>query len=388
MRSTLQARNAELKKTIAQDIRKNTRPLNIAFYVTDPAKWACDSLYQAMAGDAAINAVIAVDTSPVSPSGDQNSLFFKKKGFKTETLNCNGSRKSVMTLCPDIVFYQQPWYIAPESAIEEVSKSTLTAYIPYSFMLIDDKKAHYSLPFHLHLWRYFCENDVLRNEYLAFCPEAAETVQSLGYPKIDGHVRLAVSSNSPHIIYAPHWSISSTRWAFSTFETNSLFFLDYALSHPGVKVTLRPHPNLRDQVIKDGFMTPQAYEEYLSKWSVHSNTCINEDADYLPLFYNSSLMATDCVSFLAEYLITGNPIVRMENTSSAPLNSFGREVLSFCYPAQTDAQLIKLLDRLVFTGKDDWRERRQKASRTLFPQCGQGGERIKSYLKKELLQND
>lgn len=43
--------------------------------------------------------------------------------------SASGISVSVLELKPDVIFYQQPWYINPKSAIELTSPHALTAYM-------------------------------------------------------------------------------------------------------------------------------------------------------------------------------------------------------------------------------------------------------------------
>ena len=385
-------RNRLLAQKVAQSVLEDRRPLRVVFYVTDPAKWSCSSLVSAMKQDPRFHVTIAVDSSPIFTNYENSCSFFSRIGSYLIRLwdPVSGVRLPVLDADPDIVFYQQPWYINAESAIDVVSLHALTAYVPYGYMLIDDNDSHYNLPFHMHLWRYFAENSFSQQIYIDFCPDVPGLV-SLGYPKMDMHTGYIKSRNrnrrvmgKPHIVYAPHWSISTTKWSFSTFEQYGRYMLQFATENPQLQFTYRPHPNLQHQLLKDGIMTPVDYSGYVGAWRDLPNTDISESGDYIDLFYNSDLLVTDSISFLAEYLATENPIIRLDNPSSRALNAFGEKVLSLCCRVNSDYDLSCGMKAYAAIGVKNPYYVRDEMECILFPNYGHAGERIKDYIYKEL----
>jgi hypothetical protein len=75
-------------------------------------------------------------------------------------------------------------------------------------------------------------------------------------------------------------------------------------------------------------------------------------------------MITDSCSFLAEYLPTLHPIVRLIDEHSVPLNNFGRKICAGYYEVSDNEELEKVCDSIQ-QHKDEKRALRSEISENL-----------------------
>ena len=205
-----------------------------------------------------------------------------------------------------------------------------------------------------------------------------------GYPKMDAY-RDPINPDiaklwkddehkKPRIIYAPHHSIErSGGFGMSNFVEHAGFFLDFAKNNPQYSFIIKPHPVLRSKCEAVNFMTPEEYDEYIEKW----RELPNGNAYTLGNYY--------CSSFLAEYFVSGKPIVLLESKSRMPFNNFGLKLREGMYRPQDVSEIEELLKEIFINGNDVLGEKRRQiiSQQFLLPECGVG-KYITDYLKKQL----
>lgn len=365
---------------------KTKKKLKILFYVNDRAKWCSDSLFKELQKHACFEANIALQHIDDAETDTKNINFFKNIDenliefhYKNEEA-CN-----LLTFEPDLVFYQQPWYHTEENSIEKVSKSCLTAYVPYGFMLNESVGTQYYLPFHFCLWRYFAENEEqkkLLNEKNNFL---SDRVLNLGYPKLDGYFSKNIQLQKPNkktVIYAPHWSIKNPNLDYSTFEKNYKYLLKKATNTPDINWIYKPHPVLIYQLEKTGFMSTKDYLAYENEWAKLPNAKVVTDGNYFDTFEESNLLITDSISFLAEYLPTGNPIIHLKNKNCCGFNKIAKKLIKNYYKAYDIKQIDRLIDQLIAQDNDCDYKKRMKALKYVMDNKTPAGENIVKYLIK------
>lgn len=73
---------------------------------------------------------------------------------------------------------------------------------------------------------------------------------------------------------------------------------------------------------------------------------------YFDLFNSSDLMITDSGSFLAEYLPTGQPIIRLVSSGAQPFNASGQQLNDAFYVADDSTGLQQVFKQIA-VGKTD-----------------------------------
>lgn len=361
---------------------KSKKKLKIIFYVSEKAKWSSDSLFRELKKYKNIEVNIALPFHISSICYESNLRFFEKIDKDIIKLNLtDGKPQSLLDFEPDIVFYQQPWEIDESNLCENISKSCLCAYIPYGYMLIESDYAHYYLPFHFSLWRYFAESAehkkllTRKNKFLG------QSTYNFGYPKIDIFKEKTPSVKSQKtVIYAPHWSIKGCHICYSTFDKNCWYFLEKAKSTPDIEWIFKPHPILIQSVITQGFMTCEEYCDYVREWENLPNAKVITDGNYMEEFLDTDALITDSVSFLAEYLPSKKPIVYLSNGSNVGFNIIAKKMMKDYYKVETTQEIDRIFDRVIVKGDDYLYKKRMKALKYVADNKIPAGEGIAKHL--------
>ena len=161
------------------------------------------------------------------------------------------------------------------------------------------------------------------------------------------------SQNKKRVIYAPHHSFyKDSMLGFGTFDWNYKFFFNFAKNHPEIEFIIKPHPELKRQIVKQGLMSISEMTQYFEMWENLPNAQVYEYGNYFDMFKTSDLLITDCNSFLYEYLPTKKPVIHLISESSVGHNSFGEKIISGYYNASNIDELNKQLELVLFKNED------------------------------------
>lgn len=356
---------------------KKGKKLSVFFLVNDNTKWNAQSVYMKFKKDSRFNAHIFVcrqeqtDDEQKTRNGYQEDCrFFEERNipfikgfdeFKQKNI-------SLLQYKPDIVFYIQPWgWKSGLYDITTIGKKALTAYIPYSLPLCNDKNDN-QLTFHLLVSFFYLPTEMSLKINRKDMMNKAKNCIVVGYPKLDEY-SLALTElehTQPKIIYAPHHSFTG-RLCFSTFKWNGRELLEYARTHPQTNWVFKPHPRLKFELVHNGIMTLEEANDYYDQWDTLLNTERYESGNYIDLFAKSEALITDCISFLGEYLPSGHPVLLLENKDSAGYNEFGNAIISSYYRCRDWKTLEETIESVIINKKDPIQPLRKNAQNSVFP---------------------
>lgn len=400
------AKYASIARKLRRSLRADHgRKISVWFLVNDNAKWNAQSVHDAMKANPRFEPNILVcrqeqteDEKKTRTGFADDCSFFDERGIRYVKGydEATGRDLSVLDFSPDVVFYCQPWgYADGLNDIKTVARKALTCYIPYSIPLCNDPNDN-GLTFHLLLWRFFLPSPVSSRINRAAMANAGRNCAVTGYPKLDEY-RAAGERDTSHfkrsaeakakIIYAPHHSFAN-RLSFATFEWNGRELLEYARSHPETSWVFKPHPRLRYELVATGMMTLAEANDYYASWDALPNASVYAQGDYIGLFAESSLLVTDSVSFLGEYLPSGNPVILLENPRSAGYNELGEAITAHYYRASDIDALRTSLDSVAISGIDGMRDARLKDSDAIFPREITAAGKILDIVSSALLEKD
>lgn len=360
---------------------KNKEKIKVAFVCEENQKWGYTKLYKLFLSNSRFE-VLPVILYPIITSSrveftqKANFEFFKNEGI--EALDGydykNDEIIPLESFQPDLVFYQQPWYLNNLNHPQHVSEFALTLMSPYGFTTLGEKnwgsdlvKAVYSS-----LWMFFSETKY----HLNFYKKAAnmrfkDNLYPSGSVKLDAYFsfdKTEVSNlwkgEGKRIIYAPHHSIFNNGLKMSTFHKNFKFFLDFAKTHPSLSFIFKPHPALKNACVQFGLMSEVKYNNYLDEWRNLPNSDVYEGGRYFELFKTSDVLVTDASSFPAEYFPTRKPIIFLERKDKAPLDAFGKKLFLGIYSLYDICEFENLLNKILFVD-DSLKPVREK----IFKQC-------------------
>ena len=304
--------------------------IRVLFIVSEIAKWKEQKVYEEMAGSDVFEPLIGLSAwnrqacllaEELSVVHNHAELFFRRLGDKVvHTVKVVGDKKIYCDLSefsPDIVYYTEPWSPCEKQDPWVVSKFALTVYTPYftpnyGVLSLDCHQLVHRL-----LYAYFTLNEAWGSAYrrsLRFVAHSTRFVPT-GHPSLDFY---ADAPNIPprknSVIYAPHFSFFNPNepnydQRYSTFDKNRNEILEYAKRHPEFNWVFKPHPILREWIMRSGLMTQEEVDNYFAEWAKIGVVC--EDGDYQDLFLDSFAIITDCGSFLTEYGATGRPVIHL-----------------------------------------------------------------------------
>ncbi len=392
---------------VIQKLRNNkNKKIRVAFICEENPKWGYQSIYDAMKNDDNFE-ILPIINYPIITYRRQEFLqgknisFFKSLGI--DSLDGFDYKKNqykhIEDFKPDIVFYQQPWYIKHFERPEFVSKYALTCIISYGFTSIDTQSwgSEDIRKLSGNMWKMFAESDYHNKFYQKAAQlKHKDILLTKGYPKLDfyktpiekKYERLWKDEGKEvthRIIWAPHHSIEKYGFEMSNFKEQYLYFLNLAKNHLEYNFIVKPHPSLRYKCISEKFMTAEEYDAYIDEWNSLDNASVYTDGNYFDIFKTSDVLITDSSSFLAEYFYSGKPIIFFKSANRAGFNEFGLKLINGFYIPAKKEETEDLLHKLLIEKRDPLKNLREQIIQKEFyyPKNGVGQEIVK-YLKKEL----
>lgn len=338
---------------------RKEKKYRVGFLVAHIQKWKCQSVFDLMKKENGLTPVIvvvpdfwkddAIETIKMRMAEIQEYCQRRNMDY---VVSWDDARKEATPLDSfdlDIVFYEQPWDINKIHQIKQVSKRSLTCYVPYYVPnygnLEYDCKA-----FHQQLFRYYVFNQSWKDLYLSKMGGCEDVLCPVGHPTLDFYLENKNQENKRYVIYAPHHSFGSSSIGFGTFEWSGRAILEFAKKHPEFNWLYKPHPNTKKELVRNNIMSQAEVEDYWSAWEEIGG--VYEGGEYLPLFQNSSCLITDCGSFLVEYFYTGNPVIHMiSGRAQEPVPAL-KEIIDCYYKVTTKEDLLLRMTELLVNKSD------------------------------------
>lgn len=246
----------------------------------------------------------------------------------------------------DVLFYTLGSLAYPEPyRIDRLSHHFLTCYIAYGVLLANQEEIQFNQISHHTAWRIYAgtSRDVFFYEH--FRKRVRSNARLTGHPKFDRYrawekdehvVRNGVISGSrPIVIWAPHWSIGLIYPILNNgmFDKICMGMLELMDEFSNIDFVFRPHPNLRHALAQTTFMNDENYRIYHEMMKARPNCRVEQGGGNIDLFVRSSAMITDSISFLAEYLPTGNPLLFLDRPDRARMNEQGEALVALHFRA-------------------------------------------------------
>jgi hypothetical protein len=384
------ARYRKKEQLVAQKIKLGKK-ITVVFLVREVSKWNATTVYRRMLENPLFDVFIALtiikdqyttETERIEEL-EKSKSFFKNLDMKSVVLYDpkSDSESCLSGYHPDLIFYDQPWSLKNDYALKKTSNFALSAYIPYSLEIANTAEANFNTEFQNLLWMYFAPNKfvdtLFRKGYLG------RSMRSFisGYPKLDAYLDKTTKNSKKKIIFAPHHSLeNNSGLQYATFLWSGALILELAKKHSDYEWVFKPHPRLRSALVTNSVMTRVEADEYYSSWSTLPNTSVYDGGEYLELFKSSDAMITDCVSFLAEYLPSENPILHLINAKSIGYNSLGSQIIKDYYKATNVNEFLAHFDKVVINEEDVLKEKRLEALEHVYLAPEGAGNSIVNHL--------
>lgn len=370
-------------RRLRKKVERNEK-IKVIFYTNEPQKWSYESVYREFENSQYFEPLIIVvpryrvhigeDKTRMSLEEQYN--FYKSRSYNVEYGYIDGHYIDIKSFQPDIFFYLQLAEIPGVDDPINISKYALTAYCPYAFQLSNYKK-EYLQSFHKLLFVYYVVHDLTIKRFESYRKGNSLNCISTGYPKLDVYHNRSLSDiqlkkfwKEPQkikIIYAPHHSfrkVKSNIFQFGTFPKNYQLILDLAKKTSDITTWIfKPHPMLRSVIVKEGIMSEEETKKYYDEWAKIGN--LYDTGDYFDIFISSDLMITDCASFLAEYLPSHKPLIRLINPRCIEFDEFGQKLSKCYYNAHNNEELLSIFKSIIFNKEDLLKEQRISFANTL-----------------------
>lgn len=256
-------------------------------------------------------------------------------------------------------------YTLEQYKIRNITKHSLCFNIPYAYFVTSYLFDFVKIDVQKMFWRIFVENKYNKSVYISSGIPAKKVVVS-GYPRLDELAEVQKERNRirKKIIIAPH-SISLKSPKGVEFA-EWLNFCDSLLmlpeKYPNIDFVFRPHSLLFVKLLEENIWSQEKIDAYIAKMKSYSNVVYQDGGDFSFDFVNSDGIIHDCGSFLAEYLLTGNPACYMQTKKENRkfYTELGRKCLDHYYIADTETILLRFIDEVILKGLDPMKDKRNK----------------------------
>ena len=289
------------------------------------------------------------------------------------------------SLKPDYVFFSRPYdyYRKDSYFIKEVSKYARTCYIPYGIQTVGgDIEKMVLTPECQHLNYFFLDNK-LRYDFVNNTLAQTDFAQYgraiyLGYPGIDILLKneqiKSVRENEFKILWLPRWNTDEGNCHFFDYKDT---LVDFSANQENCSVIFRPHPLCFKNFLNKGEMCEDDIKLLREQYSAPNR--IDETDSYLESFQESSVLIADETSMIAEYFITGKPIVFCKKQTH--FSALMEKLVEGCYVVENEDELVEILKKIK-NGEDSLKEVRKSITEEYLTDFGQSAA---INIKEELL---
>jgi hypothetical protein len=383
--------------------------VTVGFVVCSPAKWSTQALFEALSADRDFRPVFfpcLSDAEMRQPRASRAAAYATTRhyfaGLGPIALDLYDPATDRMhdarNITADVVFIQQPWGM--QDLPRQIVQRALPAYVHYGYPVIRNDTMQFGLrAFHPFLWCHFVPDATQARAMAAGGTPQAAHMPVTGHPKLDAYLTPAPdrsnasvwpNSSATHrkrVIFAPHHALAAGSLNLATFAWSGPAMLDLIQTNPQLDFVLKPHPNLAYEMGRGGKELATSFDAVMRGWHDAPNAAVLQGGDYFDLFRSSDAMITDSGSFLAEYLPSGAPLIRLVKDGSAPLNASGEALAPAFYTARDAQTLSQLFESVILQGDDPLAPARKTAIARLMPDDRSSAQRVMAHLRATLRPN-
>lgn len=318
--------------------------------------------------------------------GEELTFFLS---FDLNALRIDDVRDFDSFICDyDYVFYQRQYnrYLPVDMTNENVIKYSKTCYIPYATPEIK-KTGLYGKDFYRNIYLGFMESeyarDVMNSKFKGNVGKGIQKYVYVGYPPFENMMAHRSECLYRRILWTPRWSYDPYQGGSHFFEY-SKHINDYAQTHSGLEVCIRPHPMMFDNFLKEKRMTEEDVSIYLQ--DVHnSGAHIDTNKDIGDTFQTTDILISDRSSVIPMFFMTGKPIIY------CPIESeYGylfQTILPGLYIANTWEEMKGILNDLT-NGNDRLKEVRDVIIQKRFSSNMNASQKIVDVIYKDYYEDN
>ncbi|MBQ8912690.1 MAG: CDP-glycerol glycerophosphotransferase family protein, partial [Lachnospiraceae bacterium] len=370
----------------------------IIFLINFPESWnSVKSVYEAAIKDGKYNVYIiaapqlssdiATKTGAMGIKNDAYEFFVKNNIDVINASKENGDWIDLRDYNPDYVIYTRPYNDAYPEPFRPVNvcKYAKLYYIPYAYSMLSDSMLLSVLPenFIFCMRKVYLANKSRKIECEKVHPRygkyAADRFEYLGFPRFDLYEfdETTEKDNKRYTIaWMPRWTAGSAadKHKGSHFLLYYKQVIQFAKDNPNVEVIIRPHPKMFGHFVATGIMSQEEVDDFMNTCESMDNLSLDKNKDYINTIKNSDLLLADYTSLIAEFFMTGKPVVFCDTVEG--LNLEGQKICGSLYYAENFDQIKERIFRII-GGNDEEYGNRQKIIHELLPsQSGGIGKSI------------
>jgi len=383
--NTLAIRNFLMEKSV----KRNNSKIKVVFLMQFPAVWNKFSpIYELMKKNDAFEPILIC-----VPDGLQNGElpnpddltnatydYFVSHGYDAiNAIEGPNQWVDLKALAPDYVFFSRPYnhYMPKEYWSNRISKYTKICSVLYAInMTVETRDVVINKSFYRNVYCYFAETKAAQkhniNNFKLAHKLGLQKTLFYGMPALEqmaqsSHLQNEAwnfSDNTFRVLWTPRWTTDLSLGG-SNFFTYYQWFLDYAKKRKDIAFLFRPHPLTFSNFVKEGLLTEEDIDSYKNSIEEMSNTSLDFEKEYVATFWNSSVLVSDTSSMVAEYFVTGKPLVFCMSNMVLEPEEHTKKILEGCYIVNNGEELEACLERLA-SGQDDLKEKRKQIIQEVF----------------------
>ena len=395
-----------IKQNHLRDKVRSGEKIKVLFLLTSPAKFSFGPIYHAMEKRDCFEVVIFCTDDRYSDllgPGEFSAYTaeLRHQGFHVIEAIREGDAVTVDSLCPDIIFYNNPNMFNRDTgeSIYRLVCNYLSCYIPYGLHVSNEFEYHFEHENILPAWLHFCDTrpayDLCLHHALSGGVNAVLSGHTIFDPYVEETDRKPfekILNGKKIVVYAPHWSVASWHNT-SSFHIHYKYFLSLLKEHPDVNFVFKPHQTLKVELTnrggKNGIPTAEEYAAYCREWNDSPNGMVVMDSSYIDLFKLSDCLITDSYSFILSWLPSEKPCIFLVNPQGPEdylkyYYDFIHPVIDSYYTGKTEEEIDAIFHQVVLDGIDPKAEERLQQKEKVLYNYGCAGEFIAEYIERQL----
>lgn len=300
----------------------------------------------------------------------------------------------LQSLNPDLVLLQTPYddqRVSEKYQSSYISCFTRVGAISYGLNWVEDERVHGDNAFYKNCWRVFVENDLAAEYINTF---ASGKAVPIGYIKCEPYLRRTRTQRVKNLLQKSRLGQRKTtifwkpRWTADTMTSNFLkyvhFFIKLAQKDKSIRIVMYKHPLLKSQIIDKSILSENEYEKIENATGKLNNFEFEEGGNFLDTLWDADLMVSDYSSTIAEFLLTGKPVIY--TPTQIKLNLLGQKIVESMYIANNQEDLSSFIDTLR-SGVDPLWHKRQAIGDTISTHRAHGktmAQYFLDYIQKEI----
>ncbi len=302
----------------------------------------------------------------------------------------------IRSLKPDYVFFQQPYNITRGPLYKSwvVSEYAKICYVAYANNFIGGGILEETSPkdFMQNVFEYYTQNEIddqLVRNVLDKDGNHFTRTKITGFPRYDnleqyeGCVsstwKTASQDNFFRVLWTPRWCVNEGTCSFFEYKDK---LVDFFSENRDFEFVFRPHPQAFLNWNRTGEFPEKKARDYLRKYQMSENMSVDQKAEYFKTIFSSDCLISDMSSFIADYFMTGKPVVYCHKKDM--FNELSRKMSEGFYWIRSWKELKETLVMLQ-SGEDPLREKRMELLRELNmrPENGSAAKKIKARILED-----